>query len=280
MAAKLAASCERFSLPYALHEVPTVHRSISVHGSADLSFTKANFIHHLLQTHKKPVLYLDADCEFSSQPDLITDLDQSGCDFAIYNWLTGEYSDKFIPIDLANPPSSMGRYYRFAGSCDLYSTTQLSCSGAVQFYRNSRAARALLSKWHQTVATFPGCADDHCLDFTYNNLGRRSWLFWLLKSRWLPKAYVRYAFWIYVEPVINHRDFPAPNFDFVPIKDPAGRQRYYRSLMKNRIAVPLFPRDCIIDTERQLVCKLVADQLVPVRPAGQTFWLKEAVQHQ
>jgi len=108
--------------------------------------------------------------------------------------------------------------------------------------------------------------DDHCLDFAYNNLGRRSWLFWLLKSRWLPKAYVRYAYWIYVEPVINHRDFPAPNFHFIPIKDPAGRQRYYRSLMEERKAVPLFPRDCIIDTEQGLVCKLVAGQLIPLRP--------------
>src|SRR5690348_10276211 len=60
-APRLAGSCERFGLQYELHEVCAVHRSISTRGSDDLSCTKANFIRHLIASHRKPVLYVDAD---------------------------------------------------------------------------------------------------------------------------------------------------------------------------------------------------------------------------
>ena len=272
-AERLAASCEKFALPCVLHEVPAVHSSISVRGSADLSFTKANFIHRLLQTHKKPVLYLDADCEFISQPDLITDLVNSGCDFAIYNWFADAYNDRFKAVESARDDPVKNRFFRYVGGMDLYSTTQLACSGAVQFYRNSGAARALLSRWHQTIANFPECADDHCMDFTYNNLTRRSLLYWFLKTRWLPKAYMRYIFWIYVEPVINHPDFPAPNSDFKPIGRPGGRRRFYPALMARKKTAGLFPRGCIIDAEQRMVCKLVDGEIVPVERTEQNFWV-------
>src|SRR5688572_17413831 len=68
-AERLAASCERFGLQYAIHEVQVIHRSIYILGADDLAYTKANFIHHLLVTHGKPVLYLDADCEFVAEPE-------------------------------------------------------------------------------------------------------------------------------------------------------------------------------------------------------------------
>jgi hypothetical protein len=274
-AARLAASCEAFSLPYVLYEVPAVHASISVRGGSDLSFTKANLIHHLLRIHKRPVLYLDVDCEFVSSPDLITELVHSGCDFAIYNWLADEYTDRFYPVEptLTDPPTVKRRFFRYTGSIDLYSTTQLLCSGLVQFYGNTMAARGLLSRWHRTVAAFPGCADDQCLDFTYNNLGRDSWPYWFLKARWLPKAYARIAFWIYAQPIINHRDFPAPNSDFIAINDPNGRKIRYPSLMERRNAIQRIPRDCIIDTEQRLVCKLIDGKLVPVGRTDETFWL-------
>ncbi|HET7085331.1 MAG TPA: hypothetical protein VFI23_11210 [Rhizomicrobium sp.] len=273
-AARLAASCEKFSLSYVLHEVPAVHASISPRGSADLSFTKANFIHHLLNAHGKPVLYLDADCEFVARPDLVTELAQSGCDFAIYNWLADEYTDIFKPMEiaLADSPPAKGRFFRHAGGIDWYSTTQLTCSGLVQFYGNSRAARALLSRWHRTVASFAGCADDQCLDFTFNNLGKTSWLYWFLKTRWLPKAYARIAFWIYAEPVINHPEFPGKSA-WPKIKDPRGRQQRYQSLLEKRDSARPVPKDCIIDTEQGQVCKLVEGQIVPIGPTQWKFWL-------
>jgi len=274
-AARLAASCESFGLSFELHEVPTVHASISASGSSDPSFTKANFIHHLLKKHRKPVLYMDSDCEIVARPELISELARSDCDFAIYNWLADDYTDMFKPVGVetacAAPVSN--RFYRFGGSVDWYSTTQLVCSGLVQFYRASLAARVLLMRWHQTVLEFPGSADDQCLDFTYNNLKKGSWLPKALKARWLPKAYARIAFWIYAKPIINHAELPASNSNFTRIKDPAGRQRRYQSGLEKKQGVCPIPRDCIVDTQQGMLCKQVDGQVVPFERTEQKFWL-------
>ena len=206
-AARLAASCEKFGLPYAIHEVPTVHRSISARGTEDLSYTKPNFIHYLMAAHNKPVLYLDVDCEFLGKPELISDLVRSRCDFAIYNGFADAYGDRFLPVERwpgAKEPLVPNRYYRFAGNIGFCSERQLFAYGLVQLYRNSLAARSLLARWHRTIAAFPGCADDACLNFIVNNLTFRSWLRWFLKVRWLPKSYARISWWIYEEPIINH----------------------------------------------------------------------------
>lgn len=149
-AERLIASCERLGLPYDIYEVPTVHRSISFHGSQDLSFTKANFIRQLIDLHRKHVLYLDADCEFVSEPTLIDELVESGCDFAIYNWMADEHTDTFVPVELgvgSDGPPIKQRFYRFNHSIDWYATSQLICSGIVQLYGNSDSARSLLAEW-------------------------------------------------------------------------------------------------------------------------------------
>ena len=173
-AERLAASCERFGLAYDLHAVPTVHHSISARGTDDLSFTKANFIRHMLAAHVKPVLYMDVDCEILSPPVLIDELVRSRHDFAIYNWCADASNEFYMPIELGGngAPETGKRYYRPAGSVLWQSDKQLLCSGCVQFYRPSLAARALLKKWHQTIASMDGCADDMVLDFTFNNLSR------------------------------------------------------------------------------------------------------------
>jgi hypothetical protein len=127
-------------------------------------------------------------------------------------------------------------------------------------------------RWHRTIAAFPRCADDEALDFTFNNLTRRSWLWWLLKTRWLSKSYARISHWIYAEPIINHPDDLTEPSCFIPIADPKGRKSFYRSLMKRRNPESLFPRDCIIDTEQRMVCKLVDGRLVAIGPTDQNFW--------
>lgn len=275
-AERLAASCETFGLHYELHQVAAVHNSISPRGTDDLSYTKANFIRHLIASHRKPVLYVDADCEFMSRPDLIDDLARSGCDFAIYNWCADDYNDRFAPIDLGavlGQPSTGRRFWRFGGAVDRFTDKQIVCSGLVQFYADSLAARGLLKSWQRTLATFPGCEDDAALAFAFNNIGRRSWLHWLLKPRWLPKAYARIGWWIYVKPVINHEDIPRGYPGFATIEDADGRCVSYPSLMEIREADRLFPRDCIIDTEGRQLCKLVGRRLVPVGPTKEAFWI-------
>ncbi|HET7085172.1 MAG TPA: hypothetical protein VFI23_10410 [Rhizomicrobium sp.] len=273
-AERLAASCDRLGLPYMIYEVPTVHQSVSARGSDDLSYTKPNIIRRLLAECNKPVLYLDVDCEIMSEPTLIDDFARTGCDFAIYNWCADEHTDCFIPVALSpgeNQPPVRNRFYRFEGSVDLFSKRQMVCNGLVQFYGNSIAGRALLSRWHRTIAAFPGCTDDGALAFTFNNLTRLSWLSWVLKVRWLPKSYARIAWWIYAKPVINHADLPSKSTR-TAIKDPRGRKQYYGSLMEHRTPTALFPRDCIIDTEQSMLYRLVEGQLVSIGPANQTFW--------
>jgi len=272
-AERLAASCEKFGLPYVMHEVPAVHRSIHARGTDDLSFTKANLIHHLLESYRKPVLYIDADCELELRPELMGELVRSGCDFAIYNWLADERTDTFGPIAVkmgADAEPVRDRFFRFRMSIDWFSTRQLICSGLVQFYGNSAAAQSLLSEWHHNVAAFPQSGDDVCLSFTYNNLGARAEA---LKTRWLPKAYARYIWWIYEKPVINHKDYPQPASHFVPIEDPAGRKWVYDALVERRKIERLFPKDCVIDTQDRMVCKLVDGRVIPVKPTELRFWV-------
>jgi len=271
-AERLAASCERFGLAYDLHAVPTVHHSISARGTDDLSFTKANFIRHMLAAHVKPVLYIDVDCEILSPPVLIDELVRSRHDFAIYNWCADASNEFYMPIELGGngAPETGKRYYRPAGSVLWQSDKQLLCSGCVQFYRPSLAARALLKKWHQTIASMDGCADDMVLDFTFNNLSRWS-LLWL-RPAWLPKAYARYAWWIRDQPVINHPDFPNRVSAFKPVSHPA-RKRIYLSLMQRRGADGPYPRDCVIDTQEGAICKLVDGKLVILARTEAPFWL-------
>jgi hypothetical protein len=275
-AERLAASCARYGLPYLIHEVPTVHRSISGKGTEDLAYTKPNFIHFLLTTYKCPVLYLDADCEFMAQPELIAGLVKSRCDFAIYNWFADQSTDCYTPVELSpgeGEPAVKNRFYRFLGSERYFTTKQLKCNGLVQFYGNSIAARALLSRWHRTIASFRGCTDDSALSFTFNNLTGKSWLYWVLKARWLPQPYARISWWICTKPVINHSDLPTKSSRFVKIRDPRGRKQFYHSQMEQRKPAANFSPDCIIDTERHVLCQLIEGQLVSVAQADQTFWL-------
>ena len=274
-AERLVASCERFGLPYAIHEVQAVHQSIHSLGVDDLAYTKANFIHHLMVTHRKPVLYVDVDCEFVAEPHFISELVGSGCDFAIYNWLADEYTDAFIPIELGvgpDGPPTKNRFFRYFRGIDWFSTTQLVCSGCVQFYGNSAAARQMLSEWHGTIAIFPGTADDECLTFAFNN---RTPPPATLNVRWLPKAYARISWWIYEKPVINHGDLPQlvsrfKNFNNV---DTGERKVWYPSAAELRTVSGPFPRDCIIDAERGVFGKIVGDQLVTIGITDQTFWI-------
>ena len=59
---RLAASCEKYQLPFVVYEVPHIHRSVSRKGNSDLSFTKANCIFFNMRRFSgKDILYLDVD---------------------------------------------------------------------------------------------------------------------------------------------------------------------------------------------------------------------------
>jgi hypothetical protein len=273
-AERLAASCKRFGLSFRLYEVPSVHRSISTKGSDDLAYTKANFIRQMLTEIGRPVLFIDADCELLSYPALIDQLVQSRCDFATHNGYTDEISDQYEPVQISftqGEPPIPDRFYRLSHTVGYQTDKQTFSFSGVLYFRNSLAARTLLKKWHYAVEEFPHKGDAVTLDYVFNNLTSRQWHSWLLRVQWLPKSYFRIRPWIYVEPVINHPD-PLSHWDRTPaLRDKAGRRSRYYALMR-RTDATLFPRDCIIDIEQQMVCRLVDGQLIPIEPTNMSFW--------
>jgi hypothetical protein len=231
MAERLAASLDRFAQPHALFEVAQVHRSISAKGGGDLDFSKPLFIAAMLARFAKPVLYVDSNMVFREQPDLIAQLCDQGCDFAIYNWLPDPLNDAW-KLDAA------GRW-RFSLSIDVASDSQLMASGAVQLWRGTAASQALLADWKHRLVEFPGAQDDQCLDMAFNH-GRLEGL----HPHWLPKAYCRYAFWPYVRPVIDHPEFPAPDDGHWT---DLGIVRLDRGKIRRVQKQPPFPRDAIFE---------------------------------
>jgi hypothetical protein len=274
-AKRLVDSCRRFHLPYVIYEVPTVHRSISPKGSDDLRFTKANFIRFLLDTFDKPALYLDVDVYFSHYPEAVENIVRSGYDFAIYNWLADDHTEAYRPIEvnigtMASPVASRDRFYVFSHSVDYFAEDQLVCSGAVQFYGNTVQTRSLLSLWHQAVARNERALDDHCLDFVYNNYPSDMPK---PKAIWLEKSYVRYGFWIHVRPIINHPEIAYDDRSFPSVENPAGQKRYYPERAQLLNVEYVFPRNCVIDTERKLLARVEAGRLVPFAKFDRPLWI-------
>ncbi len=255
---RLSASCRTHSLPLALFEVPAVHRSINPRGSEDLRFTKANFVSFLLARYDCPVLYLDVDCVVAQRPSRIDGLAAERTDFAIFNWLAEEHTESYIPTEITLQEGSAtrltsDRFYRFSHSVDWMSETQLLCSGAVQWYGNSDAARRLLEHWQSTIERHPGRADDKCLDYAFNN--------WpagepLLRTAWLEKRYARYAWWIYERPVIDHPQFPHSAEGFVPFDPLNGKPRIRMESVRAHPVEYVFPKPCLIDTHSRTLFRL------------------------
>jgi hypothetical protein len=267
---RLAASCRAVKIPFIIHQVPTVHRSISSQGSADETFTKSNFIRSMLDEYHRPLIYVDADCVFESYPDKIEAIAGSKSDMAIYNWLADEQTDCFVPVEMRMPSGEVDRkrFYKFSHAIDFLASDQLICSGAVQFYADTAHARLFLERWAETIRMFPGTADDTCLDFTYNNFAGEA----KISASWLSKDYARYAWWIYVKPVIDHPDFPNAG-DFARIPENGTLKRFYPERTKQTQGRPVFPRDCIIDTAERLILQPTDSGMRIIGRTELNFWL-------
>jgi len=256
-AARLEASLVRFGLAYMLVEVPTVHSSMSVSGSGDPALTKPAFIRSVMDAFQSPVLYVDADLVFRSLPRHIVDLAAGTHDLAVYNWLADEHTDAFLPVTEKptdpRPAINEARFFGFSHSVDYFDREQLICSGGTQFYANTPAARALLTAWAGVIGEQPGVADDECLDYAYNN----SLAGTEVSASWLGKEYMRCAWWIYVNPIIDHPQFPSAGLRLKKLVPRAGAQRVYQNRLQIRRAPPVFPRDCIIDVQDQILYRIV-----------------------
>lgn len=273
-AERLRRSCERFGLRHELRRVPSVHQSISKAGTPDLRYTKPLFILEVLEKRRGPVLYVDADCEFRAPPALIGELLARGTEFAIYNWAADRNTEAYLPapIVMGAPDGATGsgpRFFRFAFKFEHHDPSQLLCSGAVQLYADTPAARALLQAWQRTIEAFPAAADDFSLCYAYNNRGPE---LAALRAAWLPKPYARYAWWIHVEPVIDHPDFAAEATHFTPIDESAGRKPFYPERAERLHNAPVFPPECIVDVHGRRLLTIANKAIVREEPIDREFW--------
>jgi hypothetical protein len=156
--------------------------------------------------------------------------------------------------------------WKFHFGVDLASDSQLMAGGAVQFWRGTEAAFTLLDDWDQSLRNHPVSEDEQCLDFAYNHASRAG-----LKPRWLPKSYCRYAYWMYVQPVIDHPKFPAAmSGTFQQL----GSERFDKTQIKRVEKDEPFPRDLVVDTvQKQLLRPMPDGTLAPAGPLPHRLYL-------
>lgn len=276
-ATRLLASCKAQALAAVLYEAPTVHCSTSVKGSDDLSYTRPSFIRFLLQKYHKPLLYLDPDCLMAEAPSRIFSLVEESVDFAIYNWLADEQNDGYLPVNIQvregwSAVAYSDRYYHYSHGVDIHDPSQLMCSSAVQFWNDSDNARELLIAWQRLIERNPRCAGEHALDFVFNYRGDA---LPGLKTAWLDKGYVRFPWWIYVKPVIDHPATPGGGGEWPEsLEKNEGVPRFDYRKLKKHAADPVFPRDCMIDTvENRLVRSGYDGSMQTVGPLPVPIWI-------
>jgi hypothetical protein len=213
---------------------------------------------------------MDVDMFFVGYPKKIVRVSSEGYDFAIYNWLHDEHNEAYVPINgKIEAGNRHSDFYFFSHCIDFFCAEQLICSGGVQFYGNSDAAKKLLEHWQNFIARYPEFADDEGLDYVYNNFILHSVD---LKAYWLDKSYLRLPWWPHIKPVILHTGLPTSGRN-CHITEIENRRRYYLEKCKRNSGHLLFPRDWIIDTKERVLLKVVNNQVVGQRPIQQKFWI-------
>jgi len=151
LAEKLKASLDKFELNCDVMELPQF-----------LSWQKAvayksQFILGMLELHKRPVVWMDADTEVWQFPEMLF----GPHDFAVYNWAadTDHHLDDRVERD------------------------RMLCSGGVIKFGWTNGAYNLLRRWSEVMKTSEG-EDDPELDRVYNEGAN-------VNPLWLPKTYNR-----------------------------------------------------------------------------------------
>jgi hypothetical protein len=265
-AQRLLTSCEKFGLQYSIYEIPDIHRSISLNGCDDLAFTKANFIaYNMSRFPDKNILFVDVDVLFVDYPKKIAEISGAGYDFAIYNWLSDKQNAVYCPqTKEVGGKIIFTEFYIFSHHYPYYCPNQLTCNGGVQFYRNSSESKNFLKAWLNVIAQNPYCADDECLDYTYNNLDSTSIK---LRPVWLDKSYLRLSFWPHVRPVILHPGFPK-TLKRIPLKN-----RFYPANCQTIPPLSPFPLGYIIDTKKKLLIEIEDSEVIDEQKIDQEFWI-------
>ena len=206
----------------------------------------------------KSVIFIDCDCEIKDTPYLlINSLDKY--DFAIFNWLSGEGNQTYLPY---TPPELSTTYYKPGHSIEFLSKDQLICSGAVQYWSNNTESIALLNFWQTTISNNLGVADDHCLDYAFNNLAGHK-----VRALWLPKSYARYAWWIFDQPIIDHPQMPSTS-----LHENNLMNRIYDSNLTATKSADL-KGNILIDPSRSRIFTFENDDIVKVEDIAATFYI-------
>lgn len=166
LAEKLKESLKKFGLKFRVHQFDNGGQPIPHH-------IKADYILQMLTTLRRPVVWLDADCEVIQLPNLFF---QNDYDFMVYNW----HNDADNKLGVVHDPN------------------QLLCSGGVQYWGYTAPALELCMRWRYRLEQDQR-PDDIVLDSVFNQHRPP------VKPLWLPKSYNRMAFhWPDEQPVINH----------------------------------------------------------------------------
>lgn len=168
LAAKLRASCERFNIPHSIEQLPSDNDWIKN------LMRKPAFMLRKLEELKKPIVWLDADCEVMQYPTM---LDENDYDLQIFNWMPVKK-----PEEHAADPQRL-----------------VAASGVV-YLNYTTPAQRLLYQWIAACKSTKQKADDQILDVVYREKCKGQ-----IKCRWLPPPYNRMdSYFPEVEPVINH----------------------------------------------------------------------------
>jgi hypothetical protein len=214
----------------------------------------------------KNILYVDVDVLFVEYPQMIVEISRAGYDFAIYNWLSDEQNAAYSPLTKeVGGKIIVTEFHKFTHSFSNYCPNQLTCNGGVQFYRNCSESKKFLKAWQNVIAQNPYCADDECLDYTYNNLDSTSIK---LHPLWLDKPYLRLPWWPHVKPVILHPGMPKAGTKRVPLEN-----RFYPAKCQKRAPMFPFPLGYVIDTKNKLLIKFKDSEVIDKQKIDQEFWI-------
>jgi len=152
LAQRLSDSCTRLGLHHRIVEAADTGQWKSSNNM------KVAVIHQFMFELRRPVLWVDVDCEILKLPILLWEEDH---DFAAYNWHGDSDNVNHVPYD----PS------------------RLFCSGGVLWFRYTAPAMELLWRWRAALAANPQGVDDQVLDEVYNSARPP------VRPLWLPRTY-------------------------------------------------------------------------------------------
>lgn len=258
LAIRLRDSLEAHSLHFAIYEVPEIDISISPkYGKDRPDLSKPAFIKHVASSiiniesvernvRAPCILYMDCDLIVRDDPTNYFKLGENP-DFAIFNWLAVKNNAAYVPLSIISSGQiDIDYIYTRSHSINWYDPTKLICSGPVQlwnFKSNSEGALvALLDDWHQCIIDNRGTADDECLSYVFNSgdfINR-------LHTVWLPKTCIRYGWWIFDKPVIDH-----PSIPNIIVCNSSEDMVKINSSEFNKILLESLPPQCkVLDSDR------------------------------